>query len=104
MEPSAFPSSKRLWFGGRKGEAREARSLGVCGSAFGPPAPRTAFENVGMMDNAVEHGGYRRPIAQEFALVVLGTVRQVWRLDRSCVLKTHPNGLQPANLQQEPVQ
>src|ERR1700694_5407893 len=42
---------------------------------FRTPTPRTAFENMPMMEEAIEHGGDGGAIAQQFAPVVDGSVR-----------------------------
>src|SRR6266576_182208 len=42
---------------------------------LGPPAPRPAFENMAVVEEAVEHGGEGRAVAEQFSPVLDGAVR-----------------------------
>src|ERR1700736_1178416 len=42
---------------------------------FRAPTPRTTFEYMTMMEEAIEHGGDGRAVSQQFAPVVYGAVR-----------------------------
>ena len=53
-----------------KSLATSSRSSG----GFGAPTPRAALEHVAVMENAIEHGGHRRHIAQQFSPVLHGAV------------------------------
>ena len=44
------------------------------GLRLGPPAPRSAFEDVAMVQEAVQHGGDGRDVAEQFSAVLDGTV------------------------------
>src|ERR1019366_8973936 len=51
------------------------RSLCTAGRRLGAPTAWAALEHVTVMQNAVEHGGDRRYIAQQFAPVFYGPIR-----------------------------
>jgi hypothetical protein len=42
---------------------------------FCAPTPWTAFENMAVMEETIEHGGNGGTVAQQFAPVVYGTIR-----------------------------
>src|ERR1017187_8827998 len=59
------------------GKTRQSESLCASGGAcrrFGAPTARAALEHMPMMQNAIEHGGYRCHVAQQLPPVLDGAV------------------------------
>jgi hypothetical protein len=58
---------------------------------FRAPTPRTAFENMTIMEEAIEHGGDGGAISQQFAPVVDGSVRGEQSTGAGISSRSHPS-------------
>src|SRR5438876_836480 len=59
----------------RRGPAGFRRAVSWFRRQLGPPAPRPAFEDMTVVEEAVEHGGDGGTIAEQFSPVLNWTVR-----------------------------
>ena len=88
--PTSRPVPHSSWPKSVKSREREGRALALGqaeflvsggGGGFGPPTARPAFENVAVMQEAVQHGPDRRGVAEQFAPVFHHPIRS-----EECVL------------------
>src|SRR4051794_35040620 len=75
--PPRHSGPKAVNPGSARAEPSQASSFtgaSVSDCRFGSPALGPAFEHVPMMQQAIEHGSYRRDVRQQFTPVIHGAV------------------------------